>query len=190
MIDYYSERADQGTPFPATDVGKEIPVIVTRHPALVELLRELNIIPTDAALCGLRRKYAATEGAFDKYFEIRLIEHVTPADISDRWVIGILPLHLAASAFKVTTVTLNVPVEMRGVELSVEQLRQYYGGVATYEVTESLPPSSRVCPICGADVKIFDGSFPYCTESYQENDQGGVDAISGGHELPKGLYGK
>lgn len=89
-------------------------LIVTRHPALVDFLIERGVI-------------ASTQVA-----EVK--DHVTPMDVQDRHVIGVLPLHLAALARSVTEVPLNLPKELRGVELTLEQVRQYAGSVATYRV--------------------------------------------------------
>lgn len=89
-------------------------VVVTRHPALVEYLRE--------------------EGVIDETTEI--IEHASPDDVRGRHVIGVLPHHLSASAeaASVTEVPLNLPPELRGQELTVEQVRQYAGEPSTYVV--------------------------------------------------------
>ena len=87
-------------------------VVVTRHPALVEYLRE--------------------EGVIDETTEI--IEHASPDDVRGRHVIGVLPHHLSAEAASVTEVPLNLPPELRGQELTVEQVRQYAGEPCTYVV--------------------------------------------------------
>lgn len=85
-------------------------VIVTRHKALVEYLREKNLAPADA----------------------RVVEHATLEDVMGQHVIGVLPLRLAACARKVTEVPLNVPAELRGQELTLEQVREFAGPPATY----------------------------------------------------------
>lgn len=87
-------------------------VVVTRHPALVELLRERGLINADA----------------------RVIAHATPADVTGKHVIGVLPLRLAALARSVTEVPLNIPAELRGVELSLETLRGLAGPAEHYVV--------------------------------------------------------
>jgi len=89
-------------------------LIVTRHPALVELLQEWGII----------------EG------EPKVIAHATPEEVAGRHVIGVLPLRLAALAASITEVSLSLPVEMRGRELTLEELRQYAGEPRTYTVRE------------------------------------------------------
>ena len=87
-------------------------LVVTRHPALVEYLREQGIISGS----------------------VEVISHATPEQVEGRHVIGVLPLHLAAVAKSVTVVPLNVPAELRGQELNLEQVRKYAGPVTTYKV--------------------------------------------------------
>lgn len=89
------------------------PVVVTRHPALVEYLTELGVVP------------AGTE----------VVTHATAEQVRGRHVFGVLPLHLAAEAASVTEVTLRVPAELRGVELTLEQVRQFAGPLTTYKVS-------------------------------------------------------
>lgn len=88
------------------------PVVVTRHPALVEYLTELGVVP------------AGTE----------VVTHATAEQVRGRHVFGVLPLHLAAEAASVTEVTLRVPAELRGVELTLEQVRQFAGPLVEYKV--------------------------------------------------------
>ena len=89
------------------------PVVVTRHAALVEYLTELGVVP------------AGTE----------VVTHATVEQVRGRHVFGVLPLHLAAEAASVTEVTLRVPAELRGVELTLEQVRQFAGPLTTYKVS-------------------------------------------------------
>lgn len=89
------------------------PVVVTRHPALVEYLTELGVVP------------AGTE----------VVTHATAEQVRGRHVFGVLPLHLAADAASVTEVTLRVPAELRGVELTLEQVRQFAGPLVEYKVS-------------------------------------------------------
>jgi hypothetical protein len=66
--------------------------------------------------------------------DTQVISHATSQDVMGKDVIGVLPLWLAAQANTVTEVTLNIPQELRGVELDVDQCRQYMTGVSTYSV--------------------------------------------------------
>jgi len=85
-------------------------LIVTRHPALVQVLAGLGITG-------------------------RVIAHVTPADVTGMDVYGVLPYRLAALASSFTEITLDLPPELRGVELSAEQIRAHMGALTTYTVT-------------------------------------------------------
>lgn len=87
-------------------------VVVTRHKALVEFLRNSG-------------KINATDS---------VIEHATEADIDGKHVIGVLPLSLAAKALSVTEATLSLPIELRGKELSLEDVKKCFTGFATYKV--------------------------------------------------------
>jgi len=90
------------------------PVVVTRHPALVALLRERGLVSGDC----------------------RVIDHAGPDDVRGQDVIGVLPLSLAALARTVTEIPLNLTPEMRGKELDLETLRRIAGEEVKYMVTE------------------------------------------------------
>lgn len=96
------------------------PVVVTRHPALVEYLTELGVVPAG----------------------VEVVTHATVEQVRGRHVFGVLPLHLAAEARRVTEVPLHVPAELRGVELTLAQVRQFAGPLTSYVVFRS--PAGRV----------------------------------------------
>lgn len=87
-------------------------LVVTRHQGLVDFLIHEGIIP---------------EG-------VRVVAHATAEDVQYKHVIGILPLRLAALAASVTEATLELPLELRGAELTEAQVRECYRGLATYTV--------------------------------------------------------
>lgn len=87
-------------------------IIVTRHPALVEYLKEIGVITGDEPV----------------------ITHATEEDVRGKDVIGVLPLSLASVANRVTEVTLNLTPEIRGRELTLEEVRSVAGDVTTYTV--------------------------------------------------------
>ena len=90
-------------------------VVVTRHAALLELLRERGIID-------------GTE---------RVIPHVdNPDDIAGAHVIGVLPLRLAARAAVVTEIPLNLSAADRGKELTIERMREVAGEATSFMVEE------------------------------------------------------
>jgi len=87
-------------------------IVVTRHEALVKYLREIGLIDENTPV----------------------IAHATPEQVRGKHVIGVLPLHLAALVAQVTEVPLRVPPELRGQELTLEQIRKYAGEPQTYQV--------------------------------------------------------
>lgn len=89
-------------------------IVVTRHKALVQLLNEEVWVSKD----------------------VPVIEHATEKDVAGKWVYGVLPLHLAAKAYAVTEVSLDIPQELRGQELTIEQINEFYKGIKTYKVRE------------------------------------------------------
>lgn len=85
-------------------------VIVTRHPALVQYLAELG-------------------------YTGKVVAHATADDVRGQHVIGVLPLRLAALAASITEVPMDIPPDLRGVELTLELVRAYAGEPVTYRVT-------------------------------------------------------
>jgi hypothetical protein len=90
-------------------------IVVTRHPALVEYLVEAGYIS------------ASTE----------VVSHASEETVAGKHVFGVLPLRLAALAASITEVPLDLPPQLRGVELTIEQVRQYAGKPTTYVVKET-----------------------------------------------------
>ena len=89
-------------------------LIVTRHPGLVEYLREI--------------------GAADSRTEV--VSHATAEVVAGKHVCGVLPHTLSCLCSYFTEVPLNLPPELRGKELTLEQVRQYAGRPVTYKVTK------------------------------------------------------
>lgn len=84
-------------------------IIVTRHGGLVDWLAQHGITG-------------------------KVIASATPDDIRDKHVIGALPLHLAALALDVTTVDYNCPFDLRGKDLTAQQLDDLGAVLNTYTV--------------------------------------------------------
>ena len=103
------------TPTPPVPTPPVPVVVVTRHVNLVAYLVERGVIVSNVVVKA----------------------HVTPADVTGRHVIGVLPFSLAVHAASVTVLDLDVPAALRGVELSVEQLRQFGGNVNVYRVFDA-----------------------------------------------------
>jgi hypothetical protein len=87
-------------------------VVVTRHPALVEYLVEIGLVE---------------EG-------VEVVSHADEDAVRGRHVVGVLPLRLAALAASITEVPLILPPELRGVELTLDQIRPHAGEATTYVV--------------------------------------------------------
>jgi putative CRISPR-associated protein (TIGR02620 family) len=91
---------------------QKITVVVTRHPALIRFLVEQGIVNEKTPV----------------------ISHAKADDIEGKHVIGVLPMHMAALALTITEVPLNIPAELRGKELDLEQVRAFAGEPVTYSV--------------------------------------------------------
>lgn len=87
-------------------------LVVTRHPSLVEYLGHIGLIDDTA----------------------KVLTHASPDEISGRDVIGVLPHSLSCLTASFTEVPLQLPVEMRGVELTLDHMKQYAGAPVTYVV--------------------------------------------------------
>ena len=90
-------------------------VVVTRHKTLVQHLRETGII----------------DG------EVKVLSHVEDEDvatISGRTVVGVLPMHLAALCGTYICVPLKIPSDLRGKELTLDEVRKFAGEPEYYEV--------------------------------------------------------
>lgn len=85
-------------------------ILITRHPALAQFLTQQGI-------------------KFDK-----IIDHATAEDVKGKDVYGVLPLHLAALANTITSVDLNLPAKMRGKELTIADVGEYFNSLTTYKV--------------------------------------------------------
>ena len=95
-------------------IRKKQPVI-TRHKALVDYLLDKDII---------------------KEGEYKLIEHADYKDVEGQDVIGVLPLQLASYAKSVTEVPLKLTPEMRGKELTFEEVEKVAEKPVQYIVRE------------------------------------------------------
>lgn len=87
-------------------------VIVTRHPALIDFLREEGIISAEA----------------------EVIAHASPEAVQGKEVIGVLPMRLAALTKRFTEVSMTLRPDQRGRELTLEEIRAANPVLTTYEV--------------------------------------------------------
>jgi hypothetical protein len=89
-------------------------LVITRHKALVQYLKEQGIIGADA----------------------RVIEQATEDDVRGQHVIGILPIRLAALCDSYSECSLVLGPQDRGVtDLPIERVREIAQPLATYRVT-------------------------------------------------------
>ncbi len=87
-------------------------LVVTRHPGLVEYLRELGLVTN----------------------ETQVVAHATPELVKGKNVCGVLPHSLSCLCETFTEVPLLLTPELRGVELSLDQVREAAGEPVTYHV--------------------------------------------------------
>ena len=87
-------------------------IIVTRHKSLAEFLINSGVIP----------------------FDLDIKEHVSVDDVKNKSVFGVLPLHLACECESVTEVSLDIPAEYRGKELSLDDINKFFIGINKYSV--------------------------------------------------------
>ena len=88
-------------------------IVITRHAAYIVHLVNLGLIEPG----------------------VEVIKHATPEDVAGKHVITSgLPLHLASLTEKLTTVPLFLPFELRGEELTLEQVEKYAQPAASYVI--------------------------------------------------------
>jgi putative CRISPR-associated protein (TIGR02620 family) len=89
----------------------KIDLVVTRHGGLVEFLRRRGLVDEN----------------------VQVVAHVSDPSILDGKVVaGVLPVNLAARTTAYCSVNLDLPLELRGKELTAEQTEQYCTGVEYY----------------------------------------------------------
>ena len=91
----------------------KIQIIVTRHEALLQYLLQECIVESG----------------------VRVVSHATPDTISGKHVLGVLPHSLSCKCASFTEVPLFLPPELRGKELTLDQVKEYAGEPVTYRVT-------------------------------------------------------
>ena len=92
----------------------QIEIVVTRHAALIDYLKEKGIINE----------------------KTEVISHASPDAIRGKNVLGVLPHSLSCMTATFSEIPMNLPAELRGKELSLEDMRKYAGDLVTYVVTK------------------------------------------------------
>ncbi len=88
-------------------------LVVTRHPALVTFLIEKGYISPES----------------------EVVEHASAETVHGKHVWGVLPHSLSCLTKSFTEVPMNIPAELRGKELSIEDMKLYAGEPVTYVVS-------------------------------------------------------
>ena len=117
------EKAETITITKEMKMKMQIDLIVTRHQGLVEFLREKGLV---SKTC-------------------KVISHVTDEKVlAGRVVAGVLPLSLAVYCATFIEVSLDLPSEMRGKELTCAQVKKYATDVVSYDMDELWPRSLKI----------------------------------------------
>ena len=91
---------------------KKFEIVVTRHPSLVNYLEEMGLTNED----------------------VQVLTHAGPDDVRGKNVCGVLPHSLSSLTASFTEVPLSIPAELRGTELTLEQIKKYANPAVTYIV--------------------------------------------------------
>jgi len=87
-------------------------LIVTRHSGLVQYLIAKGFVSAD----------------------VEVVEHASAEVVTGKHVWGVLPHSLSVLCASFTEIPLSLPVELRGKELTMEQVEEYAGEPVTYIV--------------------------------------------------------
>ena len=72
-----------------------------------------------------------------EFAECELITHASPEILKGKRVIGILPIQLAVLATEFWNLSLNVPANMRGKELTIEDMEKFDCKIEQFQITKS-----------------------------------------------------
>lgn len=89
-------------------------VVVTRHKGLVEYLEKNGLISDKTVV----------------------IDHASKEDVEGKVVLGVLPHSLSCHCKIFAEIPLNLPPDMRGKELSLQDVEKYAGEMSRYSVTK------------------------------------------------------
>jgi putative CRISPR-associated protein (TIGR02620 family) len=67
-------------------------------------------------------------------WDVHSVHVAEPEVLRGKNVLGVLPHHLSAQCETITEVLMDIPLELRGVELDAQQTRQCCKGLQTYTV--------------------------------------------------------
>ena len=94
-------------------------IIVTRHQESVPLLTRI----------------AEDEGWIEEYEELPVFRYVSPSQVEGKHLITTqIPYHVAANADKVTVITFAVPSDLKGKNMTEDEVSRYYHSHHTYRI--------------------------------------------------------
>lgn len=106
-----SKRSRRNGLDPIESIPK-IELLVTRHNGVLNLFRESGMIKKDC----------------------RIIRHAHVHDVMGKHVAGIIPVPLASYCASYTAIEIQYPPELRGMELTEEEVRRYFRGFTRFKV--------------------------------------------------------
>jgi len=110
-------------------------LVVTRHQGLVEYLRELGLASDDT----------------------EVVSHATADTVEGSHVCGVLPHNLSCLTESFTEIPLELPQELRGKELTKEQVKLFAGKPVTYKVQKLV--DFRICQFLSFTIGAIIGLF-------------------------------
>ncbi len=87
-------------------------LVVTRHKELITYLKELNLVDDN----------------------VEVIDHASSDKIKNKKVIGILPHSLSCVTELFGEIPLVIPIDMRGKQLTIDQIREFAKPLQVYKV--------------------------------------------------------
>jgi len=89
-------------------------IIITRHPAMVALLVKRGLVDPSTPV----------------------LAHASASEVQGKHVFGVLPHSLSCLAASFTEIPLRIPAELRGKELSLDEMEAFAGEPVTYTVSK------------------------------------------------------
>lgn len=88
-------------------------IVVTRHSGLVQFLADRGLVDRG----------------------VPVVAHADADTVRGKRVAGVLPLHLVALTAGTLVVDLDIPADLRGADLTADQVQQYCTGARWYTAT-------------------------------------------------------
>lgn len=92
-----------------------VDLVVTRHKGLIEYLKNNNVINNNT----------------------EIISHATANKVKDKNVLGVLPHSLSCLTKSFSEISLNIPPDLRGIELTSKDIELYANEIVTYMVEKA-----------------------------------------------------